>query len=441
MIFLQQITAPETAEAFQWFDKVSSKFLIRLGIDLLSVFILVRLIYYRNYRRTDLFLTFFIFNLVIFLITFLLNKVEMSLGAAFGLFAVFSMIRYRTEGISAKDMTYLFLVIALALIMAIAKGSWDDLSLLSGILIVVTALLESNILIKKEHNKSIVYDNTQLILPEQQAELLADLRLRTGLPIHRVDIKNIDFLKNTANLTVFYYQNPSRPRWKSLTLAILIIEGILIVSTNSFAQTKVDWQSWYGAQLKVEMAKGWAVSGQYRLRMIKNSTYYKGSYLFAQVDKRLNDNFLLMLNYRLAMVDVGTFNRYAIGLEARKQFNHLTLVFRPMVQYQFQSFVNNDTKSIAAHNDTDLYARPRVQAKYALSRRFDAYIYFEPFFKFDNNPNIAWWQNAVGLKYEYSKGKKINLYYIRQPDYTYKKPHLFNIVGLDLEFTLKTNPK
>jgi hypothetical protein len=106
MIFLQDILATET---FEWFDKLSGKFLMRLAIDLISVFIVVRLIYFKNYRRTDLFLTFFIFNLIIFLITFLLNKVEMSMGAAFGLFAVFSMLRYRTEGISAKDMTYLLL--------------------------------------------------------------------------------------------------------------------------------------------------------------------------------------------------------------------------------------------------------------------------------------------------------------------------------------------
>jgi hypothetical protein len=90
MMLLQQLTTPELAETFQWFDKLSGKFLMRLGIDLASVFVLIRFIYYRNYRRTDLFLTFFVFNLIIFLITFLLNKVQMSMGAAFGLFAVFS---------------------------------------------------------------------------------------------------------------------------------------------------------------------------------------------------------------------------------------------------------------------------------------------------------------------------------------------------------------
>ncbi len=205
MIFLQEMATPDVAETFQWFDKLSGKFLMRLAIDLVSVFILVRLIYYRNYKRTDLFMTFFAFNLVIFLITFLLNKVEMSMGAAFGLFAVFSMLRYRTEGISAKDMTYLFLVIAIGLILAIGKGSWDDLSVLSAIIIATTYLLESDILMRKENTKMVIYDNIKLIPLEQRQELLADLKKRTGLNVHRVEIQDIDFLKDAANLTIFYY--------------------------------------------------------------------------------------------------------------------------------------------------------------------------------------------------------------------------------------------
>src|SRR5262245_38077527 len=103
-------------------------FVPRLVIDLLCMLVLIRGIYYRTYRRADLFLTFFSFNLVIFLIAFVLNSATLSLGAAFGLFAVFSMLRYRTEGISTTDMTYLFLGIALALIMAIGEASLGALA-------------------------------------------------------------------------------------------------------------------------------------------------------------------------------------------------------------------------------------------------------------------------------------------------------------------------
>jgi len=204
MILLQELV--NKTETFAWFDKVSILFLSRFLVDIIAVFILVRFIYFRHYLRTDLFLTFFGFNIIIFLITFLLNKVEMSMGAAFGLFAVFSMLRYRTENISAKDMTYLFFAIALGLITAISKGNWDDLAIMCVILLGLTALLESGILMKKENTKMITYEKIHLIIPERREELIQDLRERTGLNIHRVDIQEIDFLKDASQITIFYYE-------------------------------------------------------------------------------------------------------------------------------------------------------------------------------------------------------------------------------------------
>ncbi|GGD43434.1 DUF4956 domain-containing protein [Emticicia aquatilis] len=211
MNLLQQTLSPDTlqsvqAASFELFDKLSSKFFIRLFIDLVSVFVLIRLIFYKNYKKADQYLTFFAFNLVIFLITYLLNKVEMSMGAAFGLFAVFSMLRYRTESISTKDMTYLFLVIAIGLLSAISKGGWDELALLNSIILFATFLLESNWLIKKEFTKNIVYDNINLITPEKRPELLADLKKRTGFNIHRVEIQEIDFLKDATRMTIYFYE-------------------------------------------------------------------------------------------------------------------------------------------------------------------------------------------------------------------------------------------
>lgn len=205
MIFLQDIVNSTAIDSFQWFNKLSDKFFIRLCVDLLTVTILIRLIYYRIYRRAYLFLTFFTFNLIIFLITYLLNKVQMSIGAAFGLFAVFSMLRYRTEGLSAKDMTYLFVVIAIGLISAIIKGSWDELGLVNGMILLCVQLLESNWLIRRELTKLIIYDKIELILPERNNELLQDLKERTGLNIHRVEIQDMDFLKDSAQITIYYY--------------------------------------------------------------------------------------------------------------------------------------------------------------------------------------------------------------------------------------------
>ncbi|MDI9863943.1 DUF4956 domain-containing protein [Flectobacillus sp. DC10W] len=205
MTILQQLTSPQVTESFQWIDKLPAKFFIRMGIDLLSVLVLIRLIYYKNYRRADLFLTFFVFNIIIFLLTYMLNKVVMSMGAAFGLFAVFSMLRYRTEGISAKDMTYLFMVIAIGLISAVSKGGWDELSVLNGLILFVTWLLESGLIMRKEYSKVVIYERIELITPEKQEELLQDLRTRTGLAVHRVEIHEIDFLKDATRMTIFYH--------------------------------------------------------------------------------------------------------------------------------------------------------------------------------------------------------------------------------------------
>lgn len=206
MLLLQAVNEETVGTAFNLFEKLTSKFWLRISIDFASVFILIRFIYYPIYKNREFFFTFFIFNLIIFLITFLLNKVEMSMGAAFGLFAVFSMLRYRTEGISMKDMTYLFLVIAMGLITAVSKGNWDELSLLNLIIIAFTYLLESNLLLKKESSKVIQYENIEMIKPEFRTDLIADLENRTGIKINRITISKVDFLKDTAVIRVYYYE-------------------------------------------------------------------------------------------------------------------------------------------------------------------------------------------------------------------------------------------
>jgi hypothetical protein len=193
--------------------KMASKISWRLVIDISSVIILIRFIYYPIYKHRDLFFTFFIFNLIIFLISFLLNKVELSMGAAFGLFAVFSMLRYRTEDISIKDMTYLFLVIALGLVSAVIKvKNADDifenmfLIFINGIVLLITFLLESSILMKKETMKQLTYENIELIKAERREDLIADLKTRTGINIHRLSIHKIDFLKDSAVIKIYYYE-------------------------------------------------------------------------------------------------------------------------------------------------------------------------------------------------------------------------------------------
>jgi hypothetical protein len=209
-ILLQQ----DFTEGTQAIIKTLSKFSWRLIIDLFSVFVLVRFVYFPIYKHRELFFTFFIFNLIIFLICFLLNKVELSMGAAFGLFAVFSMLRYRTEDISIKDMTYLFLVIAMGLIAAVTKikdtndlYEYIFLAIVNAIIILITYLLESNLLMKKEFVKIINYENINLVQSNREAELIADISARTGINVHRISIQKIDFLRDAAQIKIYYYEN------------------------------------------------------------------------------------------------------------------------------------------------------------------------------------------------------------------------------------------
>lgn len=204
MVLLQELTEEAVNTGFTLFDKLGPKFFIRLGINFASVFILVRFIYFPVYKNRENFFTLFIFNLIIFLITFILNKSDMSMGAAFGLFAVFSMLRYRTEGISTKDMTYLFLVIAMGLITALSKGNPIEISFINIIILVFTFALETTVFMKKEVSQNIQYENIEMIKPALRTELLADLENRMGIKINRISIGKIDFLKDTAMIRVFY---------------------------------------------------------------------------------------------------------------------------------------------------------------------------------------------------------------------------------------------
>lgn len=190
--------------------KLNGNFFLRLLIDIAFVAILIKFIYYKNYRRGDTVFTFFLFNVIIFIVTFLLNNVDISLGAAFGLFAVFSMLRYRTEDISAKDMTYLFIVIAIGLISAIAKESMLELCLLNGFIVGLTFALDRNMFFLNEQEKVIESVELELIKPENRERLLAEIKERTGYNVHRITVTKIDLMKNKAIIRAYYYNGNSQ---------------------------------------------------------------------------------------------------------------------------------------------------------------------------------------------------------------------------------------
>ncbi|MBL7923195.1 MAG: DUF4956 domain-containing protein [Bacteroidia bacterium] len=187
------------------FDKLGEKFFMRFLIDLIAVSIIVFSIYLPNYRKRDHLFTFFMFNVVIYIITYLLSKVEMSFGAAFGLFAVFSLLRYRTENISEKDMTYLLLFIAMGLINSTVKGTYFESVVLNGILMLAAWILDGGMLVKNEKTQTILYEKIENVRDDKSAVLMEDLKQRTGLNIHKVSVVYIDFVKDSAELKIYYY--------------------------------------------------------------------------------------------------------------------------------------------------------------------------------------------------------------------------------------------
>jgi hypothetical protein len=135
---------------------------------------------------------------------------ELSVGVGFSLFAIFSVLRYRTDPIPVREMTYLFVLMALPVIdsVLLSQGSYLAMLIANAMIILVLAAVEKGWGCRYEHKKSITYEKIELIKPENHDRLLADLRERTGLPVTRVEIGKIDFLRDVAELRIYYQQSP-----------------------------------------------------------------------------------------------------------------------------------------------------------------------------------------------------------------------------------------
>ena len=183
-----------------------SKLLFKFGINFTFLIIIVRLIYYRMKDDKDYVFTFIMFNILTFFICFLLRKVPMQMGFALGLFAVFGILRYRTEAIPIRQMTYLFIVIGISMINALSNKSISIFELIftNSFITLITYLIDRVWFQTIEESKNILYEKIDLIKPENQEDLIQDLKERTGLPIHAVKIVKIDFLRDTASITIFY---------------------------------------------------------------------------------------------------------------------------------------------------------------------------------------------------------------------------------------------
>jgi len=177
--------------------------LIRFSLNLLVITILIRGVYY-NYRKdTEYVFTFFLFNVLIFFICFLMMKIEISMAFGLGLFAIFGILRYRTDTIPIKEMTYLFTAIALALINAVAPLTGEVLFMNVAIVLFIF-IMEKLWFSNKEQYKIFTYEKIDLIRDGKTDQILNDLKSRSQLNITRYEIKNMNFLNDSADLKVYF---------------------------------------------------------------------------------------------------------------------------------------------------------------------------------------------------------------------------------------------
>jgi hypothetical protein len=177
--------------------------LIRFAANFLVCWVIIQFFYYKKSTRKDYYFTFMIFSVTIFLLLFILQSLSMGTGFALGLFCIFGMIRYRTESIQIREMTYLFVIIGVSAVNGLSVDvDFTTLFVANLLFILIIWALES--IIKQTSSKIVLYEKIDLIKPQKKEELLADLRDRTGLDITKVEVGHIDFLRDVAFLKVYY---------------------------------------------------------------------------------------------------------------------------------------------------------------------------------------------------------------------------------------------
>ncbi|MDG1913652.1 MAG: DUF4956 domain-containing protein [Crocinitomix sp.] len=185
------------------------KLMFKFAINLIFLTAIVRYVYYRKTPRKNYLFTFYMISIISFFICFALKKFDMGVGMGLGLFAIFGIIRYRTNPMRIREMTYLFLVIGLAVVNALSGNlSYAEMIFINAVVWLVIYLMENWLLQSNEEDKTIVYEKIENIKPSRYNELIADLEDRTGMTIIRAEVGKIDFLKDTAEIKIYYEELP-----------------------------------------------------------------------------------------------------------------------------------------------------------------------------------------------------------------------------------------
>ena len=179
--------------------------LLRFSFHMLVCFIMIHFCYYRKNRNREYYKSLIFFSAGMFLLLFLLESIKLQIGLTLGLLAIFGVIRYRTETVPIKEMTYLFMVIAFSVINGLSMSvSYAVLGATNLLILLIIGFFEYQKFLSSTSSKLILYDRIELITPEKHDELMADLKQRTGLDIKKIEIGHIDFLRDAAFIKVYY---------------------------------------------------------------------------------------------------------------------------------------------------------------------------------------------------------------------------------------------
>jgi hypothetical protein len=219
-----------------------------------------------------------------------------------------------------------------------------------------------------------------------------------------------------------------------LVLLVALVVGGVGARARAAQVDQGDVQSRAGVRLNLNLPKKWEVDLEYQFRMVDDLSTYRGSYFTLETDYRLTKEITAIGGYRYALTNGGNAHRFAAGLEVETRLHKVRLAFRPLIQYR-SAFVDDGEVG----GDGDTFARTRLRAEYPVTKKLDVYGTVEPFFGFGGEYPVDNWRNELGMQYAFTKGVRLDLYYIYRPDYGKAYNRLFHVLGFALRFRTKVD--
>jgi len=202
-----------------------TSFILNFAFNFIVALLVVRFIYYPSTHNKHYVFTFLAFNSIIYFVLYFMNSIEIGIGVGFGLFAIFSILRYRTDPMPIREMTYLFIIAAMPVMNSIGVDGSQSLQLVAAnvAILIIMWVLEREWGFHYEQSRRLVYEKIDLIRPDRREELLADLEARVGVKVKQVTIGKVNFMRDTANLTIYFDDPTEKGKLQSSESEIVIL--------------------------------------------------------------------------------------------------------------------------------------------------------------------------------------------------------------------------